>query len=136
MAIIVKNYGSKIFPFLRDMKFFLKLITESLAVIAACYLLPHVHVDSPLHAILFAVVMAALNMLLKPVLVFFTLPATLVTFGLFLLVINAALVLLADYLLDGFKVDGFWWAMLFSIVISIINSVLERFARDTEQKDL
>ncbi|MBK8847995.1 MAG: phage holin family protein [Bacteroidetes bacterium] len=116
------------------MKFFLKLITESLAVIAACYLLPHVHVDSPLHAILFAVVMTALNMLVKPALILFTLPATIFTFGLFLLVINAALVLIADYLLDGFKVDGFWWAMLFSIVISIINAVLERLARDSERK--
>lgn len=64
-------------------------------------------------------------MLVKPLLIILTLPATILTLGLFLFVINAIIVLMADYLVTGFHVDGFWWAMLFSIIISIFNSVME-----------
>jgi putative membrane protein len=65
-----------------------------------------------------------LNAILKPILVILTLPITLVTFGLFLFVINAAIILLADKFIDGFVVDGFWWALLFSLLLSIVSAVL------------
>jgi putative membrane protein len=65
-----------------------------------------------------------LNAIVKPLLVILTLPITIITLGLFLLVINAAIILLGDYFLEGFKVDGFWWALLFSILLSVVSSIL------------
>jgi putative membrane protein len=67
-----------------------------------------------------------MNVYVKPILIFLTFPITIVTLGLFLLVINATIILITSYLLkDGFKVDGFWIAMLFSIVLSMITSLID-----------
>jgi putative membrane protein len=63
----------------------------------------------------------------KPILVLFTLPVTILTFGLFLLVINAVIILLADAFISGFSVDGFWVALLFSLLLSIVQSLLFSF---------
>jgi putative membrane protein len=71
-----------------------------------------------------ALVLAILNAIVKPILIFITLPITVVTLGLFLFVINALIILLADKLLKGFQVNGFWWALLFSLLLSIVTSVL------------
>jgi len=107
----------------------IKLLINTLAVFAAAKILPGVHVKNFTTAILVAVVLAVLNALLKPVLIFFTIPVTILTLGLFLLVINAVIVLICARLLSpGFAIDGFWYAMLFSIVISIISYILERIA--------
>ena len=116
------------------MKILLNLLTSTLAIIAATYLLPHVKVDNVFYAILLAFVLAALNSLIKPLLILLTLPATILSFGIFLLVINAAIILLADYLIDGFKVDGFWWALLFSIVLSIITGLLNSLINPEKEK--
>jgi putative membrane protein len=70
-----------------------------------------------------AVVLAVLNVFVKPVLVILTIPITIVTLGLFLLVINTLVILLADWLVPGFQVDGFWWALVFSILLSLINGI-------------
>ena len=72
-----------------------------------------------------ALVLALINAFIRPVLIFLTLPATIVTLGLFLFVINALMVLLAAKWVNGFKVDGFWWALLFSFLLSILNSWLQ-----------
>jgi putative membrane protein len=106
------------------MKTFLKILLTALAVIALATVLPGVSVSGYLSAIIVAVVIALLNMFVKPLLIFFTLPATIVTFGLFLFVINAIIILLADKLVDGFAVSGFFVALLFSILLSIFRSVL------------
>ena len=106
------------------MKTFLKILLTALAVIVLATVLPGVSVSGYLSAIIVAVVIALLNMVVKPLLIFFTLPATIVTFGLFLFVINAILILLADKLVGGFAVSGFFAALLFSILLSIFRSVL------------
>jgi putative membrane protein len=102
-----------------------KLVMMSLAVVIGTYLIPGVHIDSVLTAILLSVVLSLLNVLLKPLLILLTLPITILTLGLFLLVINALIILLAAEIVPGFSVDGFWWAVLFSIILSILVSVLE-----------
>lgn len=71
-----------------------------------------------------AVVLAILNLLIRPIIILLTLPLNILTLGLFTLVINAWILLLADKLVEGFSIDGFWWAVLFSIFISVLNSVL------------
>lgn len=109
------------------MQFIVKLFLNSLAVIIASQILPGVHVNDWLDAVLLAAVLAVLNVSIKPIIVFFTLPFTLFSFGLFLLVINAGIILIADWILGkGFEVDGFWWALAFSIILSILNSLFER----------
>ena len=106
------------------MKTFLKLILTALAVIVLANLLPGVTVDGYGTALTVAVVIAILNMFVRPLLIFFTLPATIVTLGLFLFVINAAIILLADNLVSGFAVSGFLVALIFSILLSVFRSAL------------
>lgn len=107
------------------MNLFVKIIISSLAVFLTAYLLPGVQVDDYVTAIFVAIVLALLNGFLKPMLIIFTIPVTLLTLGLFLLVINACIILLADYFVDGFSVGGFWSALFFSLVLSVITSMME-----------
>jgi len=103
--------------------FVIRLILSAVAVFICATVLPGAHVEGFLMAIVVAGVLAILNVLIKPILVILTIPITLLTLGLFLLVINTILVLLASWLVPGFTVDGFWWALVFSVLLSIINSV-------------
>lgn len=112
------------------MKFILRLLLSALAVILLANILPGVHVDTYWIAILVALVLSLLNLLVKPLLVILTLPVTILTLGLFLLVINAIIILLAGSLVSGFSIDGFWWALLFSLLLSILESVLFAFLRE------
>lgn len=107
------------------MKLLLKIIISAIAVIISAYILPGVHVEGFFAAVVVAVVLALLNAFLKPLLVFFTIPVTVFTLGLFLLVINAAIIMLTSNIVKGFTVDGFWWALLFSVILSVITSLLE-----------
>ncbi len=102
----------------------LKILLTAIAVVVLANILPGVAVQGYLSAVIVAVVIAFLNMFVRPLLVFFTLPATIVTFGLFLFVINAVIILLADKLVDGFAVSGFLAAFFFSILLSIFRSFL------------
>jgi len=111
------------------MNVFIKIIISSLAVLLTAYLLPGIHVEDYLVALLAAVVLALLNGFLRPLLVLLTIPFTVFTLGLFLLVINAAMVMLASRFVSGFEVDGFWWALLFSIVLSVVTSIMEGLGR-------
>lgn len=104
-------------------RFFLSLLIDSVAVLTCTYLLPGAEVTGFGSAILVALALALLNQFIKPLLVILTIPATLVTFGLFLLVINALIILLADRMVLGFNIDGFWWALIFSFVLTIIKSL-------------
>ncbi len=76
-------------------------------------------------ALWLAFVLSILNGFLKPILIILTIPATIISLGLFLFVINAGIILIADYFLTGFSVDGFWWALLFSLLLSVVTSILE-----------
>lgn len=106
------------------MKTILKILLTAIAVVVLASILPWVSVTNYLSAIIVAIVLSLLNMFVKPLLIFFTLPATIVTFGLFLFVINAAIILLADKLVDGFTVSGFFSALFFSIFLSIFRTFL------------
>ncbi len=108
------------------MNLLVKIIISSLAVLLTAYILPGIHVDTYVTALCVAMVLAILNGIVKPILIVFTIPITIFTLGLFLLVINAIIILLTDNFVDGFYVDGFWWALLFSLVLSIVTSVMEK----------
>jgi putative membrane protein len=115
------------------MKFIMRIIFTSIVAFGLSYVLSGVRIDSFWAAIILAIVLAILNAIVKPLLIFFTLPLTIVTLGLFLFVINALIILLADKLVDGFHVDGFWWALLFSLLLSIVTSIL--FKEDKKEKE-
>jgi putative membrane protein len=117
------------------MKIILKLLVSSLAVFFSAYILKGVYLDGFPTAILVALLLGFLNAFLRPILVILTIPITLVTFGLFLLVINAAIILLADYALSGFTVDSFLTAIMFSIIVSIITWVLEAIANPKSKRE-
>ncbi|MBZ9632413.1 phage holin family protein [Salegentibacter sp. LM13S] len=106
------------------MNFILRILLTALAVVILAKFLPGVEVDGYLTAIIVAVVLAILNLLVKPILVIFTLPVTIITLGLFLLVINAIIILLADAFVTGFGVSGFFIALLFSLLLSLFQSLL------------
>jgi len=109
------------------MNFVIKLFLNAIAVVITAYILPGVHLENFGYALLLAAVLSLLNVSLKPLLVFLTIPATIFSLGLFLLVINAIIILVADWIIPtGFNVDGFWWALLFSIVLSFINGFFDR----------
>ncbi|MBS1589206.1 MAG: phage holin family protein [Bacteroidetes bacterium] len=111
------------------MNILLRLMINSLAVFAASYLLPGVHIRNFTTAIWVAVVLAVLNLFIKPIFILLTIPITIVTFGLFLLVINALMVLLCSKLVDGFSVDGIIYAVLFSLIVSVVGGIMEALTR-------
>jgi putative membrane protein len=115
------------------MNFILKLLATTLAVIITTYLLPGVHVTSFLIALLVAVVLSFFNAFLKPLLVILTLPITIITLGLFLLVINALIIILTAAVVPGFDVDGFLWALAFSIILSLVSMLMEWIAGSTKK---
>lgn len=106
------------------MNIILRIILGALAVIVAAYILPGVFVDNPFTAIVVAIVLSLLNAFIKPLLIVLTLPVNILTLGLFTVVINAALVMLASAITPGFVVDSFVWALLFSIFLALINGIL------------
>jgi putative membrane protein len=117
------------------MGFLLKLLVSSMAVFFGAYILDGVYLDGFPTAILVALLMGFLNAFLRPILVILTIPITLLTFGLFLLLINAAIILVADYALTGFAVDSFFTAVLFSIIVSVITWILEAIANPKSKRE-
>lgn len=107
------------------MQFVIKILISSLAVFFAAYILPGVKLENYFVALLLAFVLSFLNNFVKPLLILFTIPVTIFTLGLFLLAINAFIILFADYIVDGFYVRNFWWAMIFSILVSLLTSILD-----------
>ncbi len=118
------------------MNFIIKVLISTLAVLLTGWLLPDsmVYVHDFTTALIVALVLAFLNAIVKPILIILTIPATVLTLGLFLLVINAFIILIADYFVDDFKVFGFWSALLFSVVLTVINSIFEGIRRRDEQR--
>ncbi|NBG66738.1 phage holin family protein [Acidiluteibacter ferrifornacis] len=105
------------------MKIVAKIFASALAVILSAYILPGVHVEDFITAIIVAVVLSLVNFFVKPLLIIITIPVTILTLGLFLLAINAFMILMVDSFVDGFAVDGFWWALIYSLVLSIVSSI-------------
>ncbi len=103
------------------MNFIIKILISSFSVIVASWLLRGVEIRDYISAVLVALVLSVLNLILKPILVILTIPITILSFGFFLLVINAIIALLADSLVSGFYIANFWWALWFSIIVSVIN---------------
>ena len=101
-------------------------ILNAVALLIVAYLLPGIVVTGFGSALIAAIVLGLLNMLVKPVLILLTLPVTIVTLGLFLFVINALVFWFAGSILSGFKVNGFWWAVIGAILYSVISSLLAR----------
>lgn len=108
----------------------IRFLLNGLGVLLTAYLLPGVHVEHYGYALLVALVLAIVNTIVKPILLVLTIPITFITFGLFLLVINALMIQLADWFVDGFEVDGFWWALAFSLILSLFNSLFEDLTKD------
>lgn len=107
------------------LEFAAKMVVSSVAVLISAYLLKGVHVDTITTALIVALFLAIFNAFLRPLLIILTIPITIFTFGLFLLAINAFIILIISYFVDGFTVDGFWWAFFFSIILSFTTSILE-----------
>lgn len=114
------------------MKLILRLLLNAIAVVILSYILPGVGVDSMMTAIIVAVVLSVLNFLVKPILVILTLPITILTLGLFLLVINAIIILFAANLIEGFQVVSFWWAIIFSLLLSILQAILHSVLKEDQ----
>ncbi|MDP9041619.1 MAG: phage holin family protein [Bacteroidota bacterium] len=106
------------------MNIVLRIVISAVVAFALSYILSGVHIQSFVTALILAIVLGLLNIFVKPILIILTLPITIFTFGLFLFVINALIILLAAKFVNGFRVDGFWWAFLFSLLLSILTSFL------------
>ena len=106
------------------MKLLFRIILTSILVLLIAHFMKGVHVAGFVTALLVAIVLGLLNVFIKPIFVLLTLPFTIFTLGLFLLVINALIILLCTNIVGGFSVDSFWTALLFSVVLSLCQSVL------------
>lgn len=106
------------------MSILINWLVSALAILAAAYLLPGIHIGGFITALVVAVVLGIINAFLKPILLLLTLPINILTLGLFTFVVNAFVILIVPSVVPGFRVDGFLWALLFSIVLSLINSFL------------
>ena len=116
------------------MGFIIKILVSALAVYFADWLLDGVKVDSIQTTVIVALVLALLNAIVKPILIILTIPITVLTLGLFLLVINILIIKLADSLIDGFTVNNWLTALLFSLIVSFVSSILHGIARDRDSK--
>ncbi len=112
------------------MKLILRILLTAVLVMLISYLMKGVSVDNFITSLIVAIVLGLLNIFIKPILVLLTLPVTIFTLGLFLLFINAALIILCTKIVGGFKVDSLWTAMLFSILLSLLQSIMFRLVGD------
>ena len=106
------------------MNLIIRIVVTALLVLLIAHFMPGISVDSFLTSILVAIVLGLLNLTVKPILVLFTLPVTILTLGLFLLVINAVVILICDVIVGGFDVSSFWIALIFSLILSVFQSIV------------
>ncbi|MEO6613627.1 MAG: phage holin family protein [Chitinophagaceae bacterium] len=112
------------------MKFIVKILLTAIVVYALSKLLePHIMIRAFSTAIVFALVLAVLNFIVKPLLVILTIPLTIITLGLFLLVINMLIVLLADKFVSGIHIENYTWAFIFSLILSVFTMILNRLKK-------
>lgn len=109
------------------MNWILKVLVTALAVAVGAWLLPGVEMGESIWTLLWvAALIGFFNAVIKPIFIILTIPITIVTLGLFLLAVNAIMLLLVDKFVDGFHIENFWWALLLSLVISVVRSLVER----------
>ena len=116
-------------------KWLIKILVCSVNVFILAYILPGVAIVDFFTAILVAVVLSLLDGFIKPLLIILTLPVTILTLGLFLFIINACIILLDDYFVHGFKIESFWHALVFSMLLSFFNSLVHKKAFPEEKKE-
>lgn len=114
------------------MNLIIRLFVTAIVAYLLTTILPGVHFDGFSGAVIFAIVLGVLNLTIKPVLGLLGLPLTIITLGLFALVINAVIILIADYFIDSMLVDGFWWALIFSVLLSIFTSLANSLFSDKD----
>ncbi len=113
----------------------IRFFLSSIAVLLTSYLLEGgVHLKNFVTALWVSLVLSIANVIVKPLLIIFTIPITIISLGLFLLVINAIIILIVDYFVPGFSVDGFWWALGFSLILSIFNSIINDLLKEKKQQ--
>ena len=101
-----------------------RIIISTISIMVVGYILPGVVVSTPYTAFIVAIILALLNSIVRPILIILTLPVTIITLGLFLLVINGIIVLIANHFINGFSVSSLFTAIVFSILVSLINGLL------------
>lgn len=107
----------------------LQWLIAAIAFLLAAYLLPGFNVDGLVPALIGAAALGLANMIVKPILLFFSLPITILSLGLFLLVINGLMLWLVAALVPGIAVTHFGWAILAALVISLVNGILGSLTR-------
>lgn len=112
------------------MKFIVRLLVTAVIAYGLSMLLkPHIAIDSYSTALIFVIVLAILNAIVKPLLIILTLPITILTLGIFLLIINVFMVILAGKFVPGIHIDGFLWAFIFSILLSFLSSAINNLQK-------
>jgi putative membrane protein len=117
------------------MRFLARLVLNGVAIIIAAWLLPGLHISGTFPALVAGVILGFVNALVRPVLFFLTLPLTLITLGLFIFVLNAICFGLTAWLVPGFSVDGFWWALLGALLVSIVSWILNGLVVGRKERD-
>lgn len=113
----------------------IKVSLAGLAILLATEILGGVHIDDYRLSWIIAVLLSILNAFVRPLLVILTLPVTIFSLGLFLLVINGGIIILIDSILDGFQVDSLGWAIILSILISLFTYILEQLVREKKHRN-
>lgn len=112
------------------MNLIIRLLVTAIVAYLLTWILPGVHFAGFTGAVIFAVVLSLLNLFVRPILKLLGLPLTIITLGLFTLVINAIIILIADYFIDSMEVNGFLWALIFSILLSVVTSLANSMFSD------
>lgn len=115
------------------MNFVINWLIAALAILITSYILPGVFVSGFLAALITGIVLGLVNAFIRPVLIILTLPINILTLGLFTFVINAILILLVSAIVPGFRVDNFGWALVFSLILSLINYLLHSLFESAEK---
>lgn len=116
------------------MNFIIRLLITAAIAYGLSMFLSGIHINDYKNAIIFALVLAVLNAIVRPILIILTLPVTILTLGLFLFVINAIIILIADKFIDGIKIDSFLWALLFSFILSFLSSSANSMLKEDKEK--
>jgi putative membrane protein len=117
------------------MRFLARLLLNGVAIIIAAWLLPGLHISGPFPAVVAGVILGFVNAIVRPVLFFLTFPLTLISLGLFIFVLNAICFALTAWLVPGFSVDGFWWALLGALLVSIVSWILNGLVVGGRERD-
>jgi putative membrane protein len=104
-------------------------IVYAVAILVTAYILPGVRVDGFVSALIVALVLGIINAVFKPILMAITLPINVLTLGLFSLVVNTLIIMFVSYVVPGFQVDGFWWALLYAVILAVISAFFSDAAR-------